>query len=119
MQLGQFARVVEFALSERGPERIPTVPQCWTLAKQLRAAAPRATPREEPPPTYDSLHCFAQRCLLRWLRENGPVADGTLAALVAEKNRLLDQFRIIAAEEELSADDVRPAMFKAFARLAA
>jgi hypothetical protein len=114
MHLVQFARVVEYALSERGPERIPTVPQCWALLKQQRATRPADVIQPVATATYDALHCFAQRCLLRWLRENGPVPAEALQRIVSEKNRLLDQFRVIATEERLVADDVRPAMFRGF-----
>jgi hypothetical protein len=109
-----FARVVEHALGQGGPERIPTVPQLWNLQRAMRS---RPAPQmAEPEREYDSLHCFAQRCLLRWLMENGPVGDEMLPRLVAEKNRLLEQFRVIAAEEKLTADDVRPAMLQGFDR---
>lgn len=120
MHLGQFARVVEYALSEHGPERIPSVPQIWLLHKQARSQRPAApTPVADAAPAYDALHGFAQRCLLHWLRQRGGVAEATLARLVAEKNRLLAQFREIAAEETLTADEVRPAMLRAFDRVAA
>ncbi len=119
MQLGQFVRVVEHALGEDGPERIPTATQCWLLWKKIRAQRPRAPlPPVSAELTHDALHCFGQRCLLRWLRENGPVSDDVLPRLVAEKNRLLEQFRIIADEEQLTAEDVRPAMLRGFGLVA-
>jgi hypothetical protein len=46
MELATFARVVQHALGEEGPEKIPTVGQCWALSKQLRAA--RLRPAIEP-----------------------------------------------------------------------
>ena len=48
MDLPTFARVVEFALGEGGPEKIPTTGQCWQISKQLRAR-PRVFEHEKPP----------------------------------------------------------------------
>ena len=120
MQLSQFARVVSHALGEDGPERIPLVPKCWAIWKQIRHRRPvaAAAPVEVQPPQYDALHGFAQRCLLRFLREAGGVDDGTLGRLVAEKNRLLGQYRLIATEEEITADELRERLLVSFARIA-
>lgn len=115
MDLLVFTRVVEYALGGNGVEKLPTAPQLWSLQKSMRAR-PAAAPIGESAPAFDSLHCFGQRCLLRWLRENGPVEDAALVQLVSEKNRLIEQFHVIATEEQLTADDVRPAMMRAFDR---
>lgn len=116
----QFARVVEHALSERGPERIPTVPQVWNLHRELRrtARAPAPSPSSSPPPAFDSFHAFGQRCLLRFLSAAGAVPDDVVPRLVAEKNRLAANFRSVAAECEVTAEEVREAMFAGFARVA-
>ena len=45
------------------------------------------------------------------------VSAGQLPRLVAEKNRLVGQFRSIASEEEVTAEEVREAMFAAFRRV--
>lgn len=121
MQLGQFARVVEFALGESGPERIPTVPQCWNILRQQRTNATKQ-PQESSggsAPAFDAMHGFGQRCLMRWLFERGPVDELRLTRLIAEKNRLVADFREIARSEEVTAEEVRQAMFGAFARAAA
>jgi hypothetical protein len=47
MDLGSFARVVEFCLGEGGPDKIPTTGQCWAISKQLRAR-PRLYEHEKP-----------------------------------------------------------------------
>ena len=119
MQLGQFARVVEHALGPDGPERIPTAPQCWTIARQLRAQRPRATEPAATQPTVTPLVAFGNRCLLRYLREARGVDDSTLARLVAEKGRIAANFAMIASEETVTAEEVRAAMFAAFAQATA
>lgn len=120
MQLSQFARVVSHALGEDGPERIPTASQCWAIWKQIRhRRAPTAeSPPVAPAPQFDHFHGFGQRCLLRFLRSVGGVDDGTLGRLVAEKNRLLGQYRLIATEEEITADELRERLLVSFARIA-
>lgn len=119
MDLPLFARVVEYALGEHGPEKIPTVPQLWNLKRQMRSRPKPEAPPIDVKPAFDHFHGFGQRCLLRWLRENGPVEPDVLLRLVAGKNRLVEQFREIATEEPITAEDVRPAMLREFARLAA
>ena len=120
MQLSQFARVVSHALGEDGPERIPTASQCWVIWKQIRHRRPQATAQTEPAePQCDHFHGFGQRCLLRFLRERGGVDAAVLPRLVAEKNRLLDQYRIIATEEEITADELRERLLTAFAMVSA
>ena len=116
MHLSTFARVVEHALGQDGPERIPTAPQCWALSKQLRAQRPRA-PQAESGPTVEPLVAFGNRCLLKLLRETCGTDPETLARLVAEKNRLAADFRLIATEEALTAAEVREAMFAGFQRV--
>ena len=117
MQLGQFARVVEHALGPDGPERIPTAPQCWSIARSLRArpSAPTVTPPER---VFDPFVTFGNRCLLQFLRTHGGVDEAALPHLVAEKNRLAGQFREVAAECDVSAEEVREAMRGAFDRIA-
>lgn len=119
MHLSQFARVVSHALGEDGPERIPTAPQCWTIARQLRAQRPRATEPAATQPTVTPLVAFGNRCLLRYLREARGVDDSTLARLVAEKGRIAANFAMIASEETVTAEEVRAAMFAAFAQATA
>jgi hypothetical protein len=45
MSIAQFACVVEYALGEEGPEKIPTTNQVWSIHKQLRN---RCTTHEQP-----------------------------------------------------------------------
>lgn len=118
MQLSQFARVVEHALGPDGPERIPTSSQCWSLWRQIRAQRPKATEsRPSDERQYDSLHCFGNRCLLRFLTVVGGVSEDTLTELLVAKGRVAENFRIISAEEDITAIEVRTAMFAAFERV--
>lgn len=116
MPLGQFVRVVEHALGPDGPERIPTAPQCWTIARSLRTR-PKAATATVPERAFETFAAFGNRCLLRFLTDRGGVEPHTLAQLVAEKTRIADQFRDVASECEVSAEEVREALFAAFKRV--
>jgi hypothetical protein len=120
MHLLQFARTVEHALGEEGPERIPTVPQMWAVWKKVRNRRPAQTsvPATAVPPAFDSLHAFGQRCLMRWLLQNGPVTDEHLARLIQVKNRLVGQFRQVRTECDITAEEVRESLLEAFRRAA-
>jgi hypothetical protein len=69
MSLAQFARCVESALGENGPERIPSVPGVWKISKELKhknEPLPEA-PKAEP----DHLQDFANRLLWIHIRARG------------------------------------------------
>jgi hypothetical protein len=51
MQLASFVRVVEHALGENGPDKIPTTQACWAISKQLRAR-PTVYVHQEAPNTH-------------------------------------------------------------------
>jgi hypothetical protein len=72
-----------------------------------------------PPPSFDDFHCFGQRALFAFVRKAGYVSEETLQALVTEKNRLVNDFRAMNAEEEVTAAQMREALMKAFERIAA
>jgi len=55
MSLLEFARVVEFALGETGPDKIPTTKQCWQIRNDLRRVPPpqqKALAIPKPPEQY-------------------------------------------------------------------
>lgn len=111
-----------------------SLPEIQQRAKYLRAAGKRQftsndlRPEEEaakpanayaPPPEYPKFHTFGQRCLLKFLLESETTpSEAQLAQLVAVKNKLLGDFRAMDREgEEVTADQVREAMFRAFNRV--
>lgn len=69
MSLAQFVRCVEFALSDDGPEELPTTKGIWRLYRRLRAPrAPLNVPRIE---EKDHLLFFANRLFFRHLMNRG------------------------------------------------
>jgi hypothetical protein len=112
MSLGGFRRATERAIQTS--ERMPRPSQLWGLYKEQRQAANAPTAPEKPERTYDSLHCFGQRCLLNYLKEHQGVPEHRLETLISEKNRVVTNFRLIESEERITAEEVREAMFRAF-----
>ena len=117
MNLLAFVRIVEHALGPDGPEKFPNISQVWVIYRQLRKRAKAPAPTEEPGPVLDHFACFANRVLMVFLRKKGPTSDETLPVLVAEKNRITANFRLIAQEETVTAKEFRTQLFKAFSRV--
>lgn len=120
MDLPIFARVVEYVLGSNGPERIPTVPQVWNLQREMRRStrAPVPTANHPAPASFGPFHCFGQRCLMRWLMQNGPASAEQLERLIEVKNLLVGQYRQVATECEVTAEEVRESLLAAFRRAA-
>lgn len=96
MSIIEFARVVEFALSEHGPSALPTTKQCWSIRQELRRAP--ATP-QGPAPAIDArdhLLYFANRMFLRHLVNRGGL--GSTADFEAPRGIL----RAVASAELLA-----------------
>lgn len=117
MQLSTFIRVVASALGEDGSERIPTAPACWAIAKKMHPAP--TPPKTFEARTHDSLHCFGQRCMMRYVMDHGPLDDERLERTIAAKNRIVEDFRSMQAPDaQLTPKEVREALFTGFARAA-
>lgn len=118
MNLAGVTRVVEHALGAEGPEKIPTTSALWTIHRALRAKSRPAAPAEESAaPGVDAFTAFANRALVEFLRQSGAATATSLQELVATKNRLADQFRLIATEDAVTAEEVREALFREFRRV--
>jgi hypothetical protein len=69
MTLIEFARVVEFALSESGPDKIPTTKQCWMIRNELKrgpAQTQQALPIR-PAPQWSYWHLRVDSLFFRYL----------------------------------------------------
>lgn len=116
MQVSSFARVVTHALSDHGPEKLPTVRDVWSLSRVLRRQQPPMTDARDapPPPAVDHWTAFANRRLAAWLRQYGPLSDASLARVVAEKRRLTEQFRLIASDDVVTEEEFTDALRRAW-----
>jgi hypothetical protein len=71
MSLVEFARVIEFALGENGPDKIPTTNQCWRIRNELkRGPAPTQTNLPiKAPPQWTIWHLRVDALFLKYLSE--------------------------------------------------
>jgi hypothetical protein len=107
MSLAQFARCVEYALTDDGPDELPTSKGIWRLHHELqrpRANVPTLPPKEDP----DHLEYFANRLMLDvwfdrgWFGSVGTFkpaygmvdckASPLLLTLLGEKRRVVDWY---------------------------
>lgn len=83
MTLVQFARCVEYALSEEGPEKIPNTHGVWKIHRELRQWPTAPTP-EPPPPEVGKWLGYVNGLFLKYLLHRrvtlGETADINLAA---------------------------------------
>ena len=122
MRISDFARVVDHALSEDGPESFPNTRKVWALHRQVRRSTRAAPPTETAPQQVDALALdgyakFANRVLWRFLYDHNGAAPESMPALIAEKSRVTDQIRLVATEERVTAEEFTEALFSAFRRV--
>jgi hypothetical protein len=60
-------RLVDYALSEDGPDKMPTVRELWSIRRELRAQLPQAATPTQPPWEGDMWDIAANRHLLAHL----------------------------------------------------
>lgn len=98
MGLPLLARAVENALSEAGPERLPTPPQLWRIARKLRA--PGANETTPPDAAFLELQRIAAKDWDKRLRAQPLTTKLMLAdALWARYSVERDQESVILAEK--------------------
>lgn len=121
MELPAFVRVVEYALGERGPDKIPTTKGIWALYHDLRRgrSAPASTQATtDPVPNIHPFVAFANRRLLAYLNVNGAASETSLAALVTAKNRIANSYRELSeGGEHVTPDEVAETLNAEFRRL--
>ncbi len=108
MSLIEFARCVEFALGEHGPEKIPTSPQIWGIRKQLRTHREAPLEPSRPEVYYSPSQRFANQLLWDWLcwycRGAGTWIPEELArTLYDEARELADQVQVLRDENDPAA----------------
>lgn len=104
MPLGVFERAVDRALSENGPDEIPTPKRMWLIARELRAAAvSTATSTPEPPP--DPLHRLGMSCLSAIVKRRGVPSHASERLMIDAKNRILEQLRESYGDRQLTEEE--------------
>jgi hypothetical protein len=100
MGLVEFQRIVEFCLSEEGPEKLPNCSALWAIRKRLKSQQRPAvqTPARSSPAGGDHLEYFANRLLLQHATARGGLgsvggeASREVTACLTAKQRLVDEF---------------------------
>lgn len=116
MSLPSFARCVEFAISEDGPEKLPNTHGIWKIHREMRSSgAPQPAAAIELPPQGKWL-CRVNSLFLKYLERRRLTevfkGDINLAARRAECLKLVEFFEAIEAERDPEATE--PEMRKRF-----
>lgn len=114
MPLPIFERVVEFALSDRGPDSIPAPKRLWALTREMRVSGPAANEPEQQEPELDPIAAFANRTLYVFLCRHGAASQESLVELVRAKNAVV---RAIKSPEGIEAEELRDVLRTTFAKL--
>jgi hypothetical protein len=117
LNLIAFERVVEYALGEHGPEKLPTAPGCWNIHRELHSQqrVSEAAPLQAAlVPERDALYLHGQRVLLSFLRHKGGTSDAEMRAMLAAKATLLEQYRWILQDEPAAAAELRDKLWSLF-----
>ena len=119
MQLATVTRVIDYALSEDGPEKLPTAPGLWRLTVDMRASGgPTITTPDTTGPQIDDAGRLGNVSLFRCLAlYNGPrITDARMHEIVTAKNRLVDAYRRLP-DDERSPNELRDLIAGAFDRI--
>jgi hypothetical protein len=126
MSLVEFARAVEYALSEDGPDKIPNTKALWAILRGLKKRAQRAPeqPKVEPEDSRDHLLYLANRMFLRHVVNRGGLGSTSRfvpgyglvdckasAELVAARNAIRDVVDWFCAPVREGDLDATPAAF--------
>lgn len=116
IHLAGWERLIEYCLSEEGPEKFPTVKQLWILRKEMRHSAPAA---REPEKAWDPWLVRANLALLSHIRTElaaAPLLWGEPGAarqeqitsvLVKWKNQWVAMMQAGAVDGRVDANDQR------------
>lgn len=116
MPLIGFQRAADKAIETS--ERMPRPSQIWTLYRDSkRAATGHQAVQDRREEQLDAFEAFGNRALLVFLLNVGAASTESLKQLVAEKNRVVGNFRLISTEDVVTAEEMREALMKAFKRV--
>ena len=116
MSVTSWARVVDRAIGEQGPEKLPTVPGLWRLYHQMRAAPPIRPHTPQPETRSEWIARLGGAHLCAFLMRREGASRDSLARLVQTKTRLVEAFLLIDPVDRLSDEDMRAQLTTAYAR---
>lgn len=93
----------------------PSLPEFIALARNIAVQQPHYE-LEKPP--LDVLACHGNRCLYVFLmNKNAGASRPALAAMVAEKDRVIEQYRSVTQEDPTASLEIRDKLMEVFERL--
>ncbi len=117
MDLLVFARVVDYAVSGEAqiqPKMKLTAAIVWEMSRKLRSRAPITEP---PVKSGDRFAVITTKFLWLFMYKKGPFAPAVLQALLDAKRKLIDDYRLIAAEEEITDTEFGEQCYRKFAAI--
>ena len=118
LHLAAFTRMVEHAIGPEGETtKIPTVGQMWEIYRGFRKRADAAAPPPKPAPTGDRFQVITGKVLWLFMWRKGPFSPDTLAQLLVAKSQLIHDYRLIAAEEQISDLQFGMATYQRYSRV--
>lgn len=109
-----WSRLVEYCISENGPDDLPTTKECWRIYRGLRARAPSdERPKSvEEGSSYSRSAILANELLIDWLnwhiRNQGEAIPESLArAMYAEVHQLAGQMQMLRDDGDPDATGTR------------
>jgi len=109
-------------LTAQGSGSPPTLPQFMKACRQIGDDGIGAENQQSGPALpliFDKYVAHANKCLLAYLNViiKDKVTEDELQKLVAEKNRIAEQFKEISTADEVTGKEIKEALFKSFDRL--
>lgn len=119
MTMPMFRRVLERVLDpEKGEERLPSPKRLWQIHREIRSESrAQAQPPAKDDRPFDAFVAHGNRVLLSYLRTHGGASRESLQAMIAAKNKLIADYRLICEEEPEAAGELRDKLIEAFDRL--
>ena len=103
-------------LTAQGSGSPPTLPQFMKACRQVGdegMGAENPSGQKVIEQKFDPIMAHANKCLFAFLSNNGAATESSLSHMIAEKNRIAEQFIEIAIEETPTGSEIRDAIFKA------
>lgn len=118
MSLVTFRRAMDRILDpEQGEDRLPSPKRIWQIARELVSESrANAQPPAKPTRSSDAFDAHGNRVLLSYLRTHGGASLASIKAMVAAKNKLVADYRLICEEEPQASLELRDKLIEAFDR---
>jgi hypothetical protein len=110
-------------LTAGGSGSVPTLPQfmkaCRMIGEDDGPSNPGMAqlPQRILPQGFNHIDAHGQKCMFAYLWDRGAASETSLHVMIAEKNKIVEQYRLIAAEDEVTGKEIKDRLFGAFAKV--